>query len=100
MAAMAIGSAIFSDAQVAGIERRIQVFGSLQNVQLNTILEDGRRQVDEARSILATHQSGFATHETELHRNATRVNNLVEELNAKEAQLNQLTKGVTEFAAQ
>ena len=74
----------FTVEQIAEIERRIQVHGGVQAVQFNTILADGRAQVEEARAIFATHQQGLATHEQELHAIARRVSDLVDQLNAKE----------------
>ena len=83
----------FTLEQLAEIERRIQVHVGVQAVQFGQILADGRAQVEEARAFLGTHDQ-------ELHANADRVTNLVEQLNAKEGALAQLTKGISDFATQ
>jgi hypothetical protein len=90
----------FTLEQLAEIERRIAVQVGVQSTQFGSILQDGRAQVEEARSLLSTHVQSIASHEQELHNNADRVSGLVEQLNAKEAQLSQLNAGVTAFAAQ
>ena len=83
----------FTPEQIAEIERSIHVHVGVQAVQFGQILEEGRGQVEEARTLLGTHNQ-------ELHASADRVTSLVENLNAKEAALAQLTKGILDFAMQ
>ena len=58
---------IFTELQIAEIERRIAVFGAVQATQLNAVLTDGRAQVEEARLLLGTHAETIASHNAELH---------------------------------
>ena len=91
---------IFTDLQIAEIERRIAVFGAVQATQLNAVLTDGRTQVEEARVLLGTHAQTIATHNDELHRSSDRITALVEQVNLKDEELKKLIEDMGGFAAQ
>ena len=85
--------AIFSDAQIVEIDRKIAEQASNQSATFGTFLRDGAAQVEQCRDLLGTHNQ-------ELQDSAARVTQVVERAIVKEAELEKLRVDVTAFAAQ